>query len=368
MPWGRITMTQYCPPEGNARCPAMDRRWPQMGKPEKVLVVPAPHSPEGSLPFLMLSAKEHEDPEPAVMTVFDYMTLPADKKSNSLLNTTALLKDTAGEHFWQVREKAVGTLPLAAVADLKPGEKLPELSQGRLSTRTAYRYNTEPHSAAYGQLNQLNVVKYKSAAPVVNGSTLMLAAAPHAATPHAATSQEEMTVNVHHEISRSAQTRTTTMTVASEPADKQHLTLLQGAENSLTEGSGIALGTTVYSLSTGDKLASHDSLKEMQAEWQYDHWHRPVKKTVIPATGGRAQTTQFRYIFTSQENAVVKTLPGGQQFKKVFNAHNQVVSTWHRFADQVRGEPGRYHRLDTGYTHHLYRDGETCQPHGIPCR
>ena len=337
--WGRITMTQYCPPEGNARCPVMDRRWPQMGKPEKVLVVPAPHSPEGSLPFLMLPAKEHEDPEPAVMTVFDYMTLPADKKSNSLLNTTALLKDTAGEHFWQVREKAVGTLPLAAVADLKPGEKLPELSQGRLSTRTAYRYNTEPHSAAYGQLNQLNVVKYKSAAPVVNGSTLMLAAAPHAATPHAATSQEEMTVNVHHEISRSAQTRTTTMTVASEPADKQHLTLLQGAENSLTEGSGIALGTTVYSLSTGDKLASHDSLKEMQAEWQYDHWHRPVKKTVIPATGGREQTTQFRYIFTSQENAVVKTLPGGQQFKKVFNALNQVVSTWHRFADQSGENP-----------------------------
>ena len=160
-----------------------------------------------------------------------------------------------------------------------------------------------------------------------------------AAVPHAATVQEEMTVNVHHEISRSAQTRTTTMTVASKPVNKQHATLLQGAENSPAEGSGLSLGTTVYSLSTGDKIASHDPLQEMQIKWQYDHWHRPVKKTVIPATGGREKTTRFRYIFTSQENAVVKTLPGGQQFKQVFNAHNQVVSTWHRFADQSGENP-----------------------------
>ena len=336
--YGRITMTQYCPSEGNARCPAMDSRWPQMGKPEKVLMIPAPHSPVGSLPFLMLADTAHQDPEPAVMTVFDYITLPVDtehiQKANSHLNTTALMKKTTQEHFWQVKAKTVGTLPLAAVAALKPGDALPELSQGRLSARTAYRYNTELHKADYGQLNQLSVVKYKSAAPVVNGSMLMVAAVPHAGT-----IQDEITVNVHHEISQSAQTRTTTMTVVSKPANKPNLTLLQGVENFRAENSGLSLGTTVYSLSTGNKIASHDTLKEMQVRWQYDNWHRPVKTIVTPATGGREQTTKFEYIFTARENAVIKTLPGGQQFKKVFNALNQVVSTWHRFADQAKNNP-----------------------------
>ena len=331
--YGRITMTQYCPPEGNSRCPAMDRRWPQMGKPEKVLMIPAPNSPAGSLPFLMRSTEEYRDLESAVMTVFDYMTLPADtgqmQKVNGYLNTNALIKETAGEHFWQVKTKTVGTLPLALVTDLKPGDALPELSQGSLSTRTTYRYNTELHTATYGQLNRLSVVKYKVATPVVNGNALVLAAAPHAATV-----QDEVTINVHHEISPAAQTRTTTMTVASEPADKQYLTLLRGVENFRAEDGELSLGTSVYSLSTGDKIASHDTLKEMQTRWQYDNWHRPVKKTVTPATGGREQATKFEYIFTARENAVVKTLPGGQQFKKVFNALNQVVSTWHRFADQ----------------------------------
>ena len=329
--YGRITMTQYCPPEGNARCPAMDRRWPQMGKPEKVLMLPAPRSPKGSLPFLMHSTTEYRDSEPAVMTVFDYMTLPVDTEHEE---TTTLINTSVHEHIWQVKAKTVGTLPLAAVTDLKPGDVLPELSEGRLSIRTTYRYNTEPHTATYGQLNQLNVVKYKSAAPVVNGSALVLAAVPHADT-----IQDEVTVNVHHEISRSAQIRTTTMTVASEPANKPDLTLLQGVKNFRAEGGALSLGTTVYSLSTGDKIASHDTLKEMQVRWQYDNWHRPVKKIVTPATGGRDQTTKFEYIFTAQENAVVKTLPGGQQFKKIFNALNQVVSTWHRFADQAKNNP-----------------------------
>ena len=335
--YGRITMTQYCPPEGNARCPAMDRRWPQMGKPEKILMIPAPRSPKGSLPFLMHSVTEHRDPEPAVMTVFDYMSLPVDtghvQNSGSQLNTATLIDKTTQEHFWQVKAKTVGTLPLTAVTALKPGDTLPELSRGRLSTRTAYRYNTDLHKAGYGQLNQLNVVKYKSAAPVVNGSMLMVTAIPHADT-----IQDEITVNVHHEITPSAQTRTTTMSVASESANKQHLKTGQGV-NFQAESSGLSLGTTVYSLSTGDKIASHDTMKEMQVRWEYDHWHRPVKKTVMPATGGREKTTQFKYIFTAQENAVVKTLHGGQQFKKVFNALNQVVSTWHRFADQAKNNP-----------------------------
>ena len=161
--YGRITMTQYCPPEGNERCPVMDSHWPQITKPEKVLMIPAPHSPEGSIPFLMRSATHDDtDPEPAVMTVFDYMRLPAAylKTSTSHAETNAFIQVNtkgsadAGEHFWQVKAKTVGTLPLTAVAYLQPGDTLPELTQGKVSTKTTYRYNTQPYTATYGQLNQ----------------------------------------------------------------------------------------------------------------------------------------------------------------------------------------------------------------------
>ena len=337
--YGRITMTQYCPPEGNARCPTMDSHWPQLSKPEKVLMIPASHSPGGSRPFLALAATEYSDPEPAVMTVFDYMALPAHseffKRTSSHLKTETTIKTDTSEHFWQVKTKTVVTLPLAAVADLKPGDVLPELSQGKRSTRTTYRYNTQLHTITYGQLNRLSVVKYRSAQPVVKGSVLRLASVSGSAGV-----QEKITFNIYHDIDRQAQTRTTTMAVASDASvSRQTLNILKTAESFSAGSHNISLGTAVYSLSTGDKIAGHDILKEIQTRWQYDHWRRPVKKTVIPATGGRQQTTKWQYLFSSQENAVIETLPGGQQFKKVFNSLDQVVSTWHRFADQAMENP-----------------------------
>ena len=362
--YGRITMTQYCPPEGNERCPVMDSHWPQITKPEKVLMIPAPHSPEGSMPFLMRSATQDDtDPEPAVMTVFDYMRLPAThlKTSTSHAETNTLIQVNAkgsadtSEHFWQVKAKTVGTLPLTAVAHLQPGDTLPELSQGKVSTRTTYRYNTQPHTATYGQLNQLSVIKYRAATPFVKGSALLMAAVPHPVV-----AQEKITVNVQHEIDREAQTRTTTMKVVTDDATDrvdfknshgfkklQHFEKLNEAE------SGVSLGTTVYSLATGDKIASHDTLREMQTKWRYDHWGRAIRQEVIPASGGNIQTTHIQYIFTPQEKAVIKTASGGQQFKIVYDAFNWVVSTWHRFADQAdrRLEGSRDWIIDTRSTY-----------------
>ena len=337
--YGRITMTQYCPPEGNERCPAMDSHWPQVTKPEKILMIPAPHSPEGRSPFLMRSATyDNTDPEPAVMTVFDYMALPATnhlKKSDQHAETKIFMQANAdsntGEHFWQVKAKTVGTLPLTAVRHLRPGDTLPELSQGKVSTQTTYRYNMRPYTASYGQLNQLSVVKYKAATPLVKGTALFMAAVPHPAV-----AQEKITVNVQHEINRTAQTRTTIMKVAAdESTGGDHLKNSQGIKSFNSTGSGISLGTTVYSLITGDKIASHDTLKEMQTKWHYDHWGRAIRQEVTPSSGGNSQTTYIKYIFTPQEKAVIKTLPGGQQFKTVYDAFNQTVSTWHRFADQA---------------------------------
>ena len=366
--YGRITMTQYCPPEGNQRCPATDSRWPGF-RPEKTVMIPASHPPDaGSLSFTMLAAGEHTDPEPAVITVFDYMALPAvtvEKKAlNHSLKTTALIQtggnqamdnqamdnqtgaNQTGEnnHFWQVKTKTVGTLPLTAVTHLQPGDALPEPSQGKVSTETSYRYNTQPHMENYGQINQVSVIKYKPETPVIKGNALLMAAVPHPAVPHPAAPYTKVTFNVRHKIDRSAQTRTTVTTVASvlqmeknfQGIQNSHgIKNFQSTQNFSAAGGDISLGTTVYSLDTGEKIASHDTLKEAETKWDYDYWRRPVRQTIIPASGGRKQTKTWQYIVTAQENAIIETLPGGQQFKQVFNLHDQLVSTWHRFADQA---------------------------------
>ena len=338
--YGRITMTQYCPPEGNNRCPAMDSRWPEVSRPEKTIMIPAPHSSEGKASFLMSEATEHTDPEPAVITVFDYTTMPVvtaeRKKINNRLRTTALIQTGAnetrgGEHFWQVKTKTVGTLPLNALAHLQPGDALPEPSQGKVSTETRYQYNTQPDMEDYGQVNQVSMVKYKDETPVIKGNTLYMASVPHPAVPH-----ERITFNVRREIDLSARTRTTVTTIASAA---QAVTNFHGIQNLNTADGGLSLGTTVYSLNTGEKIGSHDTLKEAETKWYYDHWRRPVKQTITPVSGGREQAKTWQYIFTSQESAVIETQPGGRQFKKVLNSHNQVVSTWHRFADQAATAP-----------------------------
>ena len=336
--YGRVTMTQYCPPEGNEHCPAMDSRWPQIARPEKTVMIPALSPSRGSGSFL-LAVTEHTDPEPAVITVFDYMTLPAvttgKKARNNPPEAVAWIQSESNDHFWQVKKKTVGTLPLAAVVHLQPGDTLPEPSQGKVSTETRYRYNTQLHMADYGQINQISVVKYKPETPVIKGNALLMAAVPCPAVP-----REKIIINVHHDIDRLAQTRTTVTTVASDVPAGQTVGDFQNIQNlnAVEADGGISLGTAVYSLKTGEKIASHDTLKEVQTKWYYDHWHRPVKQTIIPASGGREQTKTWQYILTSQENAVVETLPGGQQFKKVFNSNNQAVSTWHRFADQATAE------------------------------
>ena len=345
--YGRITMTQYCPIEGNARCPATDSRWPRF-RPEKTVMIPAIHPPDaGSLSSTVLAATEHTDPEPAVITVFDYMALPAVNPEKKVLNhslkTTALIQtggnqteeNQTGEnnHFWQVKTKTVGTLPLAAVAHLQPGDTLPEPAQGKVSTETRYQYNTQPYMENYGQVNRVSVIKYKPEAPVIKGNALLMAAAPHPAVPHT-----KVTFDVRHKIDRSAQTRTTVTTVASALQAVENFQGIQNPhdiQNFSAAGGGISLGTTVYSLGTGEKIASEDTLKEVQTKWDYDHWQRPVRQTVTPASGGREQIRTWHYILNSEESAVVETVSGGQQFKKVFNAHDQLVSTWHRFADQA---------------------------------
>ena len=72
--YGRQTFTQYCPVHGNKHCPAMDPHWPQVTLPEKVLKLPATHTPAGNT--LQQNFTANADPPSAVEVVYNYSLLP----------------------------------------------------------------------------------------------------------------------------------------------------------------------------------------------------------------------------------------------------------------------------------------------------
>ena len=190
---------------------------------------------------------------------------------------------------------------------LTPGDNLPELPVKTISTQTKYQYNEQQNSATYGQLSQLTLVKYPEPAPIVHGALLNFAA-----TSVPEKSKEQFTVKVTHQVDPLQHTRTTVLAVAPETSPDQRqktMTLLQQA------GGGLSLGTSVYSLTSGVKLASDDTLKTVHTAWRYDHWNRPVTEMITPTEGGQPQTTQWSYINTLKETSVVKTLPSGTQLK-----------------------------------------------------
>ena len=317
--YNRITMTQYCPPQGNLHCPPMDSRWPKVNLPEKILTIPAPEPPQNSLSMLAV-----RDAEPVLETIFDYQALPV---------TSRYLPSSGGnhigmpdeDHFWQVKTKTTGTLPVSAVKDLKPGNDLPELSQDKISTQTNYRYNTQKEAETYGQLNQLTVFSQHYNHIPVKISKFIKTRGTESDT------SEKIIVSIHQIIDKEAETRTVTTTMTSNlPTGSNILTHMK---DFYAENNDISLGTTVYSLKTGAKLSNYDTLKEMQSKWYYDVWGRLVKKVVMPSTGGKPQTTRWYYSFDYYKSSVTEILPGGQQLKKVFNSFNQVVSTWHRFSN-----------------------------------
>ena len=317
--YGRETFTQYCPPAGDSHCPAADPLWPEVTLPEKVLMVPARHSPGGSVPFLVMTTVE--DPAPAVEVQFDYTRLPIARHYRQMILASTKASDTSG--FWQVKSKTVGTLPLTQVIGLEPGSALPDLTAGEISTWTGYQYNRQQSSPVYGQLIRLSVVKHPRHTPVLQGQSFTLAASAVPARP-----QQKFTLNVTHNVDPRTGTRTTVMAVAPVSSSLSSNTVL-------ASGGDLSLGTKVYSLTRGVKLVAEDTLKTEQTRWSYDLWNRPIKETVTPLSGGQPQTITWIYIMTPQEQAVVKTMPDGFQQKVILSADEQVLSTWHRFKNQA---------------------------------
>ena len=352
--YGRVTVTKYCPPEGDKHCPAMDKNWPSMNYPEKTLVLPAKKSPEGSIPFLTMPTVAV--PEVAVETVYDYISMNAvaapypndrfyDKKNTDYQHPSSFLK---------VRTRTEGTLPAGELDfddgnSVSAGRALPEIAHPSL--KTDYRYNTDTSDAAYAELTQLNVVKAWAAAPVVNNKRLRMnneSDQYQSLTTNAASEQVSFAVNQHFDAIHGTHTKTLRIIPEQSTPHALH------SFNTSGQIGGLNLGTTVYSLDTGVKLSREDTMGEIKTLWHYDSWHRPIEEISQPRTGGRAKVTKWTYIFTPEENAVVKTLPDGRQLKAVLSANDKVLSTWHRFADQagatMRGCRGWIADTESTYT------------------
>ena len=373
--YGRVTVTEYCPPEGDEHCPAMDRSWPQMNLPEKVLALPAKKSPEGSVPFLTMAARSM--PEMAMETVYDYVRMqavPNRKRSYE----GAGLSDKKPSSFLKVSTKTEGTL---SVTDLdfyhrdyydnnthyknnthhknnsyysnnshynnshysnnsNPDKRqFPEITH--VSLKTTYGYNTDINDAAYAQLNQMTMAKSSETRPRINNKLLHRGPIFSAHQRFENNASEEVVsfaVDEHFDADHGTHTK------ALRIIPEQSTPHAAGAFKALDHGAGLQLGTTVYALDTGVKLSHEDTLGEIRTLWHYDSWHRPVEEIAQPRKGGRARVIKWTYIFTPEENAVVKTLPDGQQLKAVLSADDKVLSTWHRFAGgantTVRGTGG----------------------------
>ncbi len=355
--YGRQVFTQYCPVKGDQHCPVMDPLWPQVTLPEKVLMLPAAHTPLGSAPYHDFAVTA--DPAPATEVVYDYTRLPVaavykDKlrtyqqllKHRKSLQADVQVSDNAtGEDTsalagqWQVKAKTEGTLPLDSVAGLKPGVALPELMPSQIGTRTDYQYNHEQNSLTYGQLTQLTLTKIADTSRKyrVDGLLPELIKMPVAARQ----TQDKVTINVTTTLTPETHTRKTTMAVlsATSPESIREAKAQLHVGRSMADGNSFSLGTSVYSLVSGVKLASDDTLKNLHSIKTYDVWQRPVKEVITPLTGGRPQTVTWSYINTDREQAVVRTAPDGTQQKIVYagtGKNRKILSAWHRFKSESK--------------------------------
>ena len=202
-------------------------------------------------------------------------------------------------------------------------------------TQTNYKYNRQQSSSTYGQMIQLTVMRiygHNRSDLWVQGRQLQLFSVPE--------SIKKQTVNVTRSIDPRTHTRTVTMAIVHEGSlqdIKETLPQLKGSVGG-QGGDSLFLGTKVYSLVSGEKLSSEDSLKTFKSHWTYDIWQRPIKEVLTPASGGKPHTVTWTYINTPQEQAVVKTTPEGNQGKTVYfgqGKHSEILSTWHRFKSQA---------------------------------
>ena len=322
--YGRVTKTQWCPPQGDMHCPAADPSWP-IFKPEKVLMLPSTHNPEKNSRSLMLDKVER--PESAVIITYNYIKIHRQQNPLKLLQATADYQLLPSSDF-EMSAKTTGIVPVASVINLKKNDPVPEVSDSNISTRTSYHYNTLQNDDGYGQLDRMTVTKKPEHAPVLHGKTLMMTKIPAQEN-----LQEKLSFSIHRIVDKKLGTRTTIMSALPDKSSKSYA----DAKTLAGIGSGqLVLGTTVSAIDTGVTLSKEDVLGESTLSWEYDEWNRPVKEIrTLKNSNAAPKINTWTYITTPEENAVVKTLSDGKQLKNVMAANGNPLSSQHRFAYQA---------------------------------
>ncbi len=309
--YGRETFTQYCPPQGDNHCPAIDPDWPANTMPEKIMQIPA---------------KQHiQDDSTAVAEVeYDYIRLPVKTTHRQTKSKSTQASSNSSPSFWQVKTKKVGALPISACLKIKKGDRLPELTTKQVIIQTCYQYELNQNKSDYGQLTQVKIMKFTNSIPNIVNKPLqssILAMLRHPTT--------QLIFQIHNHADSIKHTRT--ITISSSP---ESIATRGSMDRHNVKFMPYSLGTSIYSLTNGLKLAEDDPLKLIHTTWSYDQWNRPVREVMTPTTGGQPKITTWHYIVTPQEIAVVTTYPHKGQTKTVF-ADNHVLSTWHRFASEA---------------------------------
>ena len=310
--WGREKFIQYCPPKGDAHCPASNNGWLRTDKPEKIIVIPAKIALSKNNTNRYFSEPENLN---AYETVINYKSIP-------IVNTNKQNKQEYTEHsssndLWVVDSKITGVVPKMLLTKLTPGDSLPESDSSKLINKSNYIYNNNNSSPFYNKLVQINITTYK-ASNFNDESFSFLNSAGNQI-------KEIASVKVNYKIDLKNNIRSVSRFLykKSYPENSQF--------RSFSDYKGIQLGTDEYSLKTGLKFASINNINSHKIYWTYDNWFRPIKKIETAKGGFKDQVTTWSYIFTKGEHSIIKTDPNGNKVKIIFGPDKQVLSSSHLF-------------------------------------
>ena len=315
---GRERFIQYCPPEGDRHCPPTDKNWPQTGEVEKMIMVPAKESAG-------MEAKMHSEQAQPMEIVFDYQRIPVIE---TYQEKRPAHQQISPVYFTQVKRKTTGTPDINKPSASWTGNILPDIPDKNRLSQTDYQYSTDRNHADYGQLRHSTLKKFTPAFTMIHGKRIIFEGADTTYTAKDGTiAGNKITFNTETTFDLNNRTRTVT-TSANTHESSDH-------PESLYKDSQYISDIVTYSLDTGDKIREQDTLKEATTQFTYDHWRRLSSKTVRIRSGGKPHTTTWVYRVTPEENTTVTTTFDGQQKKTAHTSGGNILSVWHRFADQA---------------------------------
>ena len=318
--YGRITMTQYCPEEGDRHCPPADADWPLIPRIEKTIKLPAVSEKHNEL---IQSASSDNTLQYAEETVFDYQKMPLPESNSS----------TQG-FLWQVKSKYEGSVPLTEFTHANKNDNLPEISEKNLKTKISFTYDKHSKNIFYGRLNKVVTTKLKQPPPVVFKNNRMLSWKNFYRDDN---KDDSIVLDIKNSLSSGNNVRTMTVGIEKEYSPYTY-TLTNKKDNFDITGNNSEinddLGISKYSTVTGLKISRSDVLNQQSIKWNYDIWGRPVEEIVTHEDDQTMQIKKWDYIINSQENSIIIT-DHDQQNKVMYDAEGKIIASMHRFKDCI---------------------------------